>query len=90
MLGGTGVAIPAADNEEPDSAKDIRFAPGGGHGGGRQSRQEFWVWPLPPPGPVAFVCEWPSYGIPESRVEVEAASIRAAASKAIEIWPAPG
>jgi hypothetical protein len=64
--------------------------PGRGHGGGRQSRQEFWVWPLRPPGPVAFVCEWPRYGIPESRVKVEAASIRAAASKAMEIWPAPG
>lgn len=90
MFGGTVVAMPAADNEEPDPSKDIRLVPGGGHGGGRQSRQEFWVWPLPPHGPVAFVCEWPRYGIPESRVEVAAASIRAAASKAMEIWPAPG
>jgi hypothetical protein len=30
MLGGTGVAIPAGDNEEPDPAKDIRLVPGGG------------------------------------------------------------
>ncbi len=67
MFGGTGVAMPAGDNE-PDPAKDIRLVPRGGHGGGRQSRQAFWVWPLRPPGPVAFVCEWPSYGIPESRV----------------------
>jgi hypothetical protein len=48
MFGGTVVAMPAADNEEPDPSKDIRLVPGGGHGGGRQSRQEFWVWPLPP------------------------------------------
>jgi hypothetical protein len=89
MLGGTVVAMPAGDGEEPDPAKDIRLVPGGGHGGGRHSRQEFWVWPLPPPGPVAFVCEWPRYGIPESRVEVEAASIGAAAQKATEIWPEP-
>ena len=68
MFGGTVVAMPAADNEEPDPSKDIRLVRGGGHGGGRQSRQEFWVWPLPPPIPVAFVCEWPRYGIPDSRV----------------------
>jgi hypothetical protein len=43
------VAMPAADNEEPDASKDIRLVAGGGHGGRRQSRQEFWVWPLPPP-----------------------------------------
>jgi hypothetical protein len=90
MFGGTVVAMPAADDEEPDPAKDIRLVPGGGHGGGRQSRQEFWVWPLPPPGPVAFVCEWPRYGIPESRVKVEAASIGMRHRKPIEIWPAPG
>jgi hypothetical protein len=36
-----GVAMPAADTEEPDPAKDIRLVPGGGHGGGRQSRQEY-------------------------------------------------
>lgn len=89
MFGGTVVAMSAGDNEEPDPATDIRLVPGGGHGGGRHSRQEFWVWPLPPPGPVAFVCEWPRYGIAESRVELEAASIRAAARNAIEIWSAP-
>jgi hypothetical protein len=49
MFGGTVVAMPAADNEEPDACKDIRLVPGGRHGGRRQSRQEFWVWPLPPP-----------------------------------------
>jgi hypothetical protein len=88
MLGGTVVGMPINEDEEPDPAREIRLVPGGGHGGGRHSRQELWVWPLPPPGPVAFVCEWPKYRILETRVEVDAGSIRDAAKKATEIWPA--
>jgi len=48
----------------------------------------YWVWPLPPSGPVAFIAEWPSYGIPESRVEVEAQLIIDAAARALRLWPA--
>jgi hypothetical protein len=88
MLGGTTFAMSAsADDEEPDPARELRLMPGGGHGGPRHSRQELWVWPLPPPGPVAFVCQWPKHGIPESRAEVDAAEIRAAAERAVELWP---
>jgi hypothetical protein len=87
MLGGTTFAMSASADEEPDPATQMRLIPGGGHGGERHSRQELWVWPLPPPGPVAFVCQWPKHGIPESRVEVDAAVIRAAAEQAIELWP---
>ena len=89
MIEGTVVAMSATDDPELDPAKDISLMPGGGHGSGRHSRQEYWVWPLPPPGPVAFVCEWPEYGIPESRVEVNAAVILEAADRAEEIWPTP-
>lgn len=57
-------------------------------GGGRHAySQEYWVWPLPPPGPLAFVCEWPAYGVGLSRVEVEAERVRAAAAGALAIWP---
>ena len=45
------------------------------------------VWPLPPPGPVSFVCELPARGIPESRVEVDAQLILDAAGRAIRLWP---
>jgi hypothetical protein len=66
---------------------------GGGGGGGWDASQ--WVWPLPPPGPVAFVCEWPVAGIPESRAEIDAQVILDAASRAqvifsdddLPLWP---
>lgn len=62
---------------------------GGGVGseGGRLGRGRFWdlelaVQPLPPPGPLAFVCAWPGRGIPESRVEIDAGLILDAAAAA--------
>ena len=64
--------------------------PDGGGGGGRRYDMRYWVWPLPPPGPVAFVCEWPAFGIPESRAELDARLILDAAARAVESWPEDG
>ena len=47
----------------------------------------YWVWPLPPSGPVTFVCEWPAYDIAETRVTVEAALIIEAAERAVPLVP---
>ena len=67
---------------------------GGGVGseGGRLGRGAFWdlelaVQPLPPPGPLAFICAWPARGIATSRVEVDGAAIREAATAAVTLWP---
>jgi hypothetical protein len=48
---------------------------------------EYRVRPLPPPGPLTFVCEWPGRGIPGSRVEVDGAAIRQAADAGVTLWP---
>ena len=34
-----------------------------------------WMWPLPPPGRLTVVCEWPSRDIPETRVKLDADAI---------------
>ncbi len=60
---------------------------GGGGGGMRRHDSAYYVWPLPPAGPLRFVCEWPAYGIAESSVTVEAGPILDAARQAIAIWP---
>lgn len=59
----------------------------GGGGGGRRFHQSQWVWPLPPPGPLAFVCEWPFAGIPLTRHEVDAQVILDAAARAQVVFP---
>jgi hypothetical protein len=59
----------------------------GGGGGGRRSDMRYWVWPLPPAGPMTLVVEWPWKGIAESRAEVDTQPILDAASRAIQVFP---
>jgi hypothetical protein len=61
--------------------------PDSGGGGGRRYDMSFWVWPLPPPGPLTFICEWPAAGIRESRAEVDGTLIHDAALRAVPLLP---
>jgi len=70
--------------EEPDGP--VLWGMGGGGGGGRW-HQGFWMWPLPPVGPLAFVCEWPAAGISLTRVEVDSQPLRDAAARSRELFP---
>ena len=63
------------------------LVPQGGGGGGRRYDQDYWVWPLPPPGPLTFVCAWPARDVPESRAELDAALVLTAAGRAVYLWP---
>lgn len=58
---------------------------GGGH---RHQDRSYWVWPLPPAGPVTFVCEWAAFDIPEARAGTDAQLIVDAAGRIIQLWPA--
>jgi hypothetical protein len=60
---------------------------GGGGGGGGQWRQTEWVWPLPPSGPLTFVCEWPAAQIPLTRTDLDAQAVLDAAARAEIIFP---
>jgi hypothetical protein len=78
--------LPHDDDTEP--TPPVLTAHGGrGGGGGRAWEMDRWVWPLPPAGPLAFVCEWPAHQIGESRVELDARSVRQAAERAVTLWP---
>jgi hypothetical protein len=57
-----------------------------GGGGPRSSFWRWWSWPLPPAGPMEFVCEWPALGIPETRARLDARLIRDAAAHSIRLW----
>jgi hypothetical protein len=57
-------------------------------GGGPQDwNLSYWVWPLPPAGPVTFVCEWAAYDIPETHAGIDGQLILDAARHSIQIWP---
>jgi hypothetical protein len=52
---------------------------GSGRGGESSFHQGYWISPLPPPGPVGLVCEWPALAISLVRREVNGQSILDAA-----------
>jgi hypothetical protein len=58
-------------------------------GGGTANRQvlRFWAWPLPPPGPLEFISQWPTFGIAETRVSIDAQLILDAARRSVRLWP---
>ena len=47
----------------------------GSAGVSRSITCSYWLSPLPPAGPVRFVCAWPECGIPEHRVEIDASEL---------------
>jgi hypothetical protein len=73
----------------PDDDDDGRLVlqQGGGGGSSRSQDWDFWVHPLPPDGPVTLVGSWVEHGIAESRAELDGAAIRAAAGRAVTLWP---
>ena len=75
----------APDFETPPDAPVMHS--GGGGGSDRRWHQSQWVWPLPPPGPLALVCQWPAAGIPLTRHEIDAQLILDAAARAHVVFP---
>lgn len=66
----------------PDQPVLVEAGGVGSEGGGGSWDLELAVQPLPPPGPLAFVCAWRGRGVPESRVEIDAGPVLDAAAAA--------
>jgi hypothetical protein len=52
----------------------------------RSWRTGMWVSPLPPPGLVAFSCEWEAESVAEVRREIDARAILDAAAQVEQLW----
>jgi hypothetical protein len=66
---------------------DLVLRARGGSGSRSSWRQQYWLWPLPPPGDVLFACEWPDLEIGFTTATVSAEPILRAASRARPMWP---
>ncbi|UQU66851.1 hypothetical protein COUCH_11520 [Couchioplanes caeruleus] len=73
-----------------ETPSGLLLMPAGGGGSDMRYDVKQWVWPLPPAGPLAFVCEWPAQHIPETRVEIDAELIHRASARAVRLWPETG
>ena len=86
--GGRAAGSPGGGRTDHDSE------PGGpvlypfaGGGGPHSFVSRWWMWPLPPAGPLEFVCEWPAFGIAESRAGIDAQLVLEAARRSVRLWP---
>ena len=61
--------------------------PRGGGGGGSEWKQAFWVWPLPPDGPLKLFFDWPERNIAEIAVTLDGSAVHHGGEQAIELWP---
>lgn len=77
---------PASDDpaREPDRPVLVQ---GGGSGSDRSVDADYWLWPLPPAGPLRVACQWLEQGIEMSVQELRTQPILEAASRARPIWP---
>ena len=58
----------------------------GGGGGGHRWDFDYFIWPLPPDGPVAITCRWPGRGLQTASKELNGTAIRAAGLKSKSVW----
>ena len=76
----------------PDAEPDGPLLLPQGGGGGSSSEGEvtmkpgYWLWPLPPPGPLWISCEWPLGAIALATAEVDGATLRDAAQQVKRLW----
>jgi len=73
--------------DHDDDPERLVLEHGSSGGTARRWDGNFWVHPLPPDGPVTFVASWPEYGAAEIRAELDGTAIRAAAPRAVTLWP---
>ncbi len=56
----------------------------GGTGSTHRGDSRWWTWPLPPSGPLTFLCR---LGAVETRVSLEAQLILDASQRSVQAWP---
>lgn len=87
LAGGTmSVSTSVSESETVQAPATPVLHLGGGGGGGGNWRQSVWIWPLPPPGRLTFVCQWPEAGIELTRNDIDAQLMLDAAAQAQVIF----
>jgi hypothetical protein len=71
--------------DPPEPAGPIIGQQSGG-GGGTNWDFHYFIWPLPPAGPVTITCKWPARGLQSAGKELNGTAIRAAGLKSHSVW----
>lgn len=78
------------EGREPEIPAGPLMMQRGGGGGARGWNMRYWVWPLPPPGPVKVACEWQHHAIPLTFAKIDGGLIREAGAASEILWPEVG
>jgi hypothetical protein len=70
-----------------DDADRLILRQEGGGGSNRRWDWDFWVYPLPPDGPVTMVASWLEHGVAETCAELDGTAILEASRRAVILWP---
>ena len=74
---------------EPEGPLLMPHAGGGGNSTGGQVTMKpgYWLWPLPPSGPLRISCEWPLVDIGLTTVEIDGTALVNSAEQARRLLP---
>ena len=74
---------------EPEGPLLMPHAGGGGSSAGGQVTMKpgYWLWPLPPSGPLRISCEWPFVDIALTTVEIDGTALVDSAEQARPLLP---
>lgn len=82
--GGRAVVTPHWARKDRPAGPVIAHRGGGGDGSRYEMR--YWVWPLPPRGPLVVAVRWTARGVPLTRHTMQADPIVEAAGRSRRIW----
>jgi hypothetical protein len=77
--------LPPYDQPEPAEHQLIQTPRG--IIGSQRTDLAYWVWRLPPPGLITFMCQWPACEITDARAQIDASRILDAAARSTDPWP---
>ena len=75
-----------SEGKDPQPPVGPVIGQSGGGGGGRTWNYTYFIWPLPPDGPVMITCKWPARGLQAAGKEINGTAIRAAGLKSHSVW----
>lgn len=70
-----------------DPGDGPRLVATAGQSDGRTAEQGYWLWPVPPAGPLTLVCAWPAMGVPETVTTLDGGAVAEAARRVEVLWP---
>lgn len=76
-------------DHQPEGPVFMQHGGGGGSAGaGRVTMSPgYWLWPLPPPGPLRVFVEWPALDVSLSSAELDTDLLLETAARSRPLWP---